>query len=72
MTAISFNSKQARIIRPILENVADGHTVWIFSYLEYVMVEVEDAKFNTVCAFKVYEDGTYKPVLPIVEEDDND
>jgi hypothetical protein len=70
MTCQSFNSKQARRIRAFLENIAEGNTVYIFSRIDYILVQEDDRKGHTIREFKMYEDGTSEPVLPVRDDGD--
>jgi hypothetical protein len=72
MVAISLTAKQAQVLRAILENVSPQDTIWIFSGIDDIRVEQENAKHETIRTFKIFEDGKYKPIFPVKDDDDNE
>ena len=63
MTGISLTAKQAGLVASVISGTVENDTVRIFSYDEYVIVQVDDDKGKTVVDYRVNEDGTWEDRL---------
>jgi hypothetical protein len=57
MTCIQLKARQATALDSIVRKAGVTDSVWIFSYLDYIEVEIETSECETISMHRIDENG---------------